>query len=233
MKINLREYAAELAFWLEAFKPFVSRESNPALIRLQEQIENGRDNLRPSFPWKLDASIKTLTADRYDGKDRTPHKVWIGWQFESEFESGPESRKQFIWTVKKMVTQIRIHSADDDSLISHFHFDMKNEGQLGPHVHMQVSEDFQKQKGRIPMAVPRFPAAPLLPTDCMDLVLSEFFPFEWPASQLKSHGRNALRTRQRDRLVRMSQAVANSWEESLNTPIVASQGWYVPDLRIA
>lgn len=233
MKIDLREYGTELGFWLEAFKPFVVKESITTLIKLHEQLENGRDNVRPSFPWKLASPIRTIVADRYDGKDRTPHKVWIGWQFHSVFKRVEEAKRRTIWFVQDMVTQVRVHSADDDSVISHFHFDMKNENQLGPHVHLQISEDYQKEKGRIPIAVPRFPIAPLLPTDCLDLVLNEFFPFQWPQSQLKSQGRTTLRNRQRERLARMSQVIAKRWDDSLNTPIVASQSWYAPDLRLA
>ena len=233
MKISLRDYGTELAFWLEAFKPFVAKDSASALAKIHEQLEDGRDNLRASFPWKLANPIMTIVADRYDGKNRTPHRVRIGWQFETVFDKGAASKKHAMWTVQKMVTQIRVHSADDNSVASHFHFDMKNGQQLGPHIHLQISEDYQKDKGRIPLAVPRYPIAPLLPTDCLDLVLNEFFPFAWPESQVKSRGSATLRNRQRERLMRISQAVVKRWDESLNTPIVASQGWYAPDLVIA
>lgn len=245
MKINLRDYATELRFWLDAFKSFVDRESVNALSNLQGELESGRDNLRSTFPWRLAKPIKTKVADQYDGSNRTPHRVWVGWQFDSVFECEANTRKNGLWTVQNMVTHVRVHAADDGTLISHFHFDMKGlkknkEGgktkskpQLGPHIHLQVSEGHLQNNGRIPLSIPRFPITTLLPTDCLDLVLSEFFPFDWPKSQLESPGRETLRSRQRERLERMSQAIANQCKESRNTPIVASQDWYAPDLRLA
>jgi hypothetical protein len=174
MRINLREYATELRHWVEAFEQFVDPGSKRPLSRLLEELENGRDNVRPAFGWKLAAPIRSVVADRYDGHGRTPNKVIVSWQFESEFETGPDFKKKSIWIVKKMVTQIRIHSVPDDNVILQFHYDMKNRSQLGPHVHMQLSEHYQKEQDRIPIAVPRFPAMTMLPTDCFDLVLSEF-----------------------------------------------------------
>ncbi|TAW01989.1 hypothetical protein [Rhizobium ruizarguesonis] len=171
MKINLRSYATELSFWIEALKPFISKEFHRPLSALKEQLENGRDNLRPAFEWKLDKPVVTKEAERYDGPDKSPHKVKVGWQFESNFVSNEQSRKTGLWTVTKMVTHIRVYSANNDEEILHFHHDLKNREQLGPHVHMQFSEHYLKDKGRIPIAVPRFPVTAILPTDCFDLVL--------------------------------------------------------------
>ena len=233
MKIDLREYATELRYWLEAFKPFVDKVSHPSLMRLQEEIENGRDNLRPSFGWKLAAPIQLIDADRYDGTVKSPHVVRVTWQFEAEFKSRPDSRKTFLWTVENMVTHVRVYSAKNDEEILHFHHDMKNKGQLGPHSHMQFSEHYQKDKGKIPIAVPRFPTVAMLPTDCLDFVLAEFFPFEWPKSQSTLVGLAALQKRQRDRMMRISHAIASGWTGSRMTPIAAVQNCYEPDLQIA
>jgi hypothetical protein len=234
MKIDLRTYAKELTYWIDAFRPFVDNASRSALARLQEQLENGRDNLRTSFEWKLAAPIRTKIADRYDGPDKTPHKIKIGWQFECKFNRLADSKKSYVWTVSDMVTHIRIYSASDDAEILHFHYDLKNNNQLGPHVHMQFSEHYMKSKGRIPIAVPRFPSATMLPTDCLDLVLSEFFPYEWPQAQSGSQGLTTLQAGQRNRLVSMSQALLVQWKASpRKTPIAATQNCVMQDLQIA
>ncbi|WP_129418229.1 hypothetical protein [Rhizobium leguminosarum] len=234
MRINLRKYATELSYWIDALKPFIGKESHRALSALKDQLENGRDNLRPAFDWKLDRPIVTKEAERYDGPDKTPHKVKVGWQFESTFESDGQSKKTSLWNIKKMVTHIRIYNADDDSEILHFHHDLKNREQLGPHVHMQFSEHYLKNKGRIPIAVPRFPITAILPTDCFDLVLAEFFPFEWPKSQAGSHGLVTLRSNQRTRLIAITEALQKQWEASPKlTPVSATQNCYMPDLQIA
>lgn len=234
MKINLKAYANELNFWIEPLKAFIGKESHRTLSDLKEQLENGRDNLRPNFDWKLDKPIVTTVADRYDGHGRSPHKVTIGWQFESAFQSGEDSKKKGLWTVSKMVTHIRVYNADNGEEILHFHHDLKNQGQLGPYVHMQFSEHYLKEKGRIPIAVPRFPIAAILPTDCFDLVLAEFFPFDWPKSQAGSHGLATLRSSQRNRFIAISDALRKEWDASPKlTPVAATQNCYITDLQIA
>lgn len=233
MKIDLKAYATEFDFWIEAFKPFVEHASQPALSRLKSELEDGRDNRRASFAWKLDKQIMTIAADSYDGPDRSPHKVKIGWKFEALFQIGTDPKRKSVWTVDKMVTQIRVYSCEDNQEILHFHHDMKNNGQLGPHIHMQFSEDYLKNKGRIPIAVPRFPSIAMLPTDCFDLVLSEFFPFTWPKAQSGIRGLTTLQTRQQQRMLAISQALMQGWVGSRKTPIAAVQDCYMPDLQIA
>ncbi len=175
----------------------------------------------------------TVEADSYDGPDRTPHKVRIGWQFHATFRNDDRTKRGSLWTVKAMATHIHVYSAADDQEILHFHLDMKNKGQLGPHVHMQLSEQYQKDKGRIPIAVPRFPATAVLPTDCLDFALCEFFPFAWPKSQSDSRGLRTLQNKQRARLLSMAQEASKSWEESRMTPIAAIQECYAPEMQIA
>lgn len=234
MKINLREYSTELGYWIDAFSPFIDTPSLPALRNLQIELEDGRDNLRPRFDWKLPVPIVTKVADQYDGPGRSPHKVKVGWQFTSTFSATDDSKKKHIWLVESMVTHIRVYSQHDNAEILHFHLDLKESNQLGPHVHMQFSEHFLKNKGRIPIALPRFPSAALLPTDCLDFVLCEFFPFEWPKSQSSSRGLMALRQGQQNRFVAMSQALMHQWQaSSRKTPIAATQNCKLLDLQIA
>lgn len=232
MKIDLKAYGKELEFWLEAFKPFVDHGSQPALPRLKQQLEDGRDIARPTFPWKLDKPIVTKAADRYDGTGKTPHRVRIGWQFAATFERGNDPKNRALWMVKEMATHIHVSLSGSGEEILHFHFDLKNKGQLGPHAHMQLSEHFLKNKNRVPVAVPRFPSTAVLPTDCLDLVLAEFFPFEWPRSQSDSRGLNTLQTGQQKRIMEMSQAIAKGWPKSRMTPISAIQDCFMPDLQI-
>ena len=234
MLINLREYATELEYWLDAFGPFIASESLPALRNLQRELEDGRDNYRPRFDWKLPHPILTNVADRYDGPDRSPHGIRLGWQFTSSFSATADSRRRHIWSVDSMVTHIKVYSAEDNSEILHFHVDLKNRDQLGPHVHMQLSEHYLKDKGRIPLAIPRFPSAALLPTDCFDLVLCEVFPFSWPRSQSGSRGLATLRQGQQCRFVAMSQALVQEWRKSpRKTPIAALQNCGFPDILLA
>lgn len=239
MKIDLRNYARELGHWLEAFEPFMDRASRPELRRLSKSLEDGRDAPHSSFPWRLHKPLRSVEADKYDGLEKTPHKVWIGWQFEADFERGPDLTKKYIWTIRSMVTQIRVHSSADDSEILHFHYDLKNLNankvpQLGPHIHMQFSEHYLKEHKRIAIAVPRFPSAVLLPTDCFDLVLSEFFPSKWPKEQSKLTGIDVLRAGQRQRMVNMAEALNKVWEVSRKRTLVAAiQNCYMPDIQIA
>lgn len=232
MRIDLKAYARELEYWLDAFAPFVEHGSQPALPRLKEQLENGRDVARPTFPWKLDKPVMTIAADKYDGVNKTPHQVRIGWQFTAIFKSAEIQRRNALWTIEKMETHIYVRLCDSGNDILHFHYDLKNKGQLGPHVHMQLSEHFQKNKGLIPIAVPRFPSAAVLPTDCLDLVLAEFFPFKWPQSQKDSRGLSTLQNGQQKRFMAMSQAIAKGWQGSRKTPIAAIQECFLPDFQL-
>lgn len=234
MKIDLKEYGDELEYWVEAFKPFVDHASWHSLKGICDTLADGRDNRRTVFQWFVRDLIWTKIADRYDGVDKTPHEIRVGWRFQSTFVLGTDPRRKPIWTVKEMVTQIHVCLAENNGEILRFHYDMKNEGQLGPHVHMQFSEEYMKDNKRIPIAVPRFPSPTMLPTDCLDLVLSEFFPFEWPRSQSDSRGLKILQTRQRARMVMMAQAMINGWAASpRRTPISAMQSSYMPELQIA
>lgn len=234
MKINLHNYGNELRYWIAAFKPFVDQGSKPALDRLGDLLEDGRERHQPRFAWKLDKPIWSIVADRYDSPTKTPDGVQIGWKFESSFlkEAGPKNR--YGWTIDEMVTQIEIRLAADHTEILKFHYDMKTPNQLGPHSHMQFSEHFQTARGRVPIGVPRFPSAVMLPTDCLDLVLSEFFPLSWPKEQSGVTGLAHLRAAQEKRLLEMSRALVDQWKKSPRmTPIARTQSCYMPQIQIA
>lgn len=233
MKIDLREYGVELGYWIEAFGPFVDRPGAAALGRLKQELETARDDRHERFPWKLAKPIVTVDTDRYDGATKTPHKVRIGWQFHATIRLTEKSKRNPLWEIEEMATHIYVRSSENDQEIMHFHHDLKNRGQLGPQTHMQLSEQYQKDAGRIPIAVPRFPSLPVLPTDCLDFALCEFFPFIWPEEQAKARGIAVLQNRQRTRLLAMAKLVADSWKDSRKTPIAVIQECYSPELRIA
>ncbi|GAB1582895.1 hypothetical protein PPNSA23_28380 [Phyllobacterium phragmitis] len=230
----MRNYGNELAHWIRAFEPFVEHAFKPALPRLQAVLERGQDASPEKFEWDLKEPIATIVADSYDKRGGKSHKVRLYWQFESIFRRGAETRRKNIWTVAKMVTQIQVRDATTDDRLLHFHVDMKNLGQLGPHIHLQLSEEYMADKVGSPIAVPRFPFATVLPTDCLDFVLSEFFPTKWPKSQSEAHGLKILQTAQRKRLTNMAEAIAGLWEKpSKQTPVSITQDYHMPDFEIA
>ncbi|MEF3130114.1 hypothetical protein OS035_01380 [Rhizobium sp. 268] len=235
MKIDLRNYATELNHWIAAFSPLIETASHPALSRMKDDLDQGRFNKgRDSFPWLLGKPIWTKPAEHYDGLDKKTHKVKIGWKFYSIFAVDQKAKKTGLWSVERMETHIYVYSVETDEEIIHFHFDLKNKDQLGPHVHMQLSENYLINSKRIPIAVPRFPFSTVLPTDCLDLVLSEFFPETWPKRQSEAEGVNVIRSRQRKRLTEISEALLKKWDASIKqTPVCVTQNYYFPDLQLA
>jgi hypothetical protein len=233
VKIDLNEYGRELGYWIEGFKPFVDQASHAALDRLKRELEDSRDNRRSAFDWKLAKPVMTIATDRYDGKNKTPHKVRIGWQFESRISLTDNSRRSPVWTIDRLSTHVRVYSTTDDQIILHYHHDLREKSQLGPQSHMQFSERFRKDKGLIPIAVPRFPSLAVLPTDCLDLALCEFFPFKWPQEQAGVTGLTVLQNRQRNRLLEMAKVVVDAWDKKAKTPLAVIQDLYKPDLKIA
>ena len=234
MKIDLGQYGQELEHWLRAIEPFTEIASVPALRRVREDLLDGAANRPAELPWKLTKPILCKPARQYDGVDKSPHAVQVQWQFEARFTAPTRVGKRWIWTVSEMVTQTKVCLLETGDELLHFHHDLKNKDQLGPHVHMQVSEHWLKENKPVPIAVPRFPAAVVLPTDCLDLILSEFFPHEWPKSQADAVGIGTLIDAQKRRMMAMSAAVAKSWDaKPRKTPIAAVQNCYLPDLQLA
>lgn len=233
MIIDLHKYGTELRFWAQAFEPFVDPSSRSALRRIFADLENGRENL-DRFPWKLPKPIMSRVTSAYDGTEKAAHPVYVTWQFHSEFKRIPPA-KQRLWDVLEMVTHIKVMSAENDGAeIIHFHYDMKSEKQLGPHTHLQISEMFLEEKQKVALAVPRFPSAVLLPTDCLDLVLAEFFPNEWPKEQANSAGISALRAGQLRRAESLIKALCNQWDSNPKmTPFAKTQNCFMPSVQLA
>ncbi|MBY5839828.1 hypothetical protein J3P71_06430 [Rhizobium leguminosarum] len=235
MKINLQNYRQEFDHWIKAFDPFVDHASKSALPQLHSRLEDGIDNKRESFTWELKKPVTTIVAESYDKKEESgSHPIRIDWQFKSVFERCEDTKKKKIWSVKEMCTHFSINDASGGDEIMHFHVDLKNDKQLGPHVHFQFSEEYMEKNVGVRLAVPRFPLATVLPTDCMDFVLSEFFPHRWPQSQSGAHGLKNLREAQRKRLENMAMAVATLWVKNPNrTPVSITQDYHIPDFVVA
>lgn len=235
MIIDLKAYGTELAFWIDAFAPYVDRASATALKQILSDLQRGQDET-DVFPWNTPKPIKTRVANSYDGQDKAAMPVFVTWSFNARFSkiAGLGKRPQ-LWNIDRLETHIKIIVATDDQPEAlHFHNDLKNHGQLGPHTHLQIAESFLQQKKQINLAVPRFPTATVLPTDCLDLVLSEFFPHEWPQSQADARGIDQLRTRQRKRIVDFATQLEKHWEhQKKTTPVAVTQDAYLANFQIA
>lgn len=234
MKINLHEYAKELEYWIKAFEPLVDRASVSPLRDTLEELQASRDKTN-DFRWTASRPIKFAIATEYDRAEGEATPVYITWMFGCRFSKDPKDKaKRPLWTLGELRTQIEVHRAEDDATILRFHHDLKNEGQLGPHAHLQISERFLEEKAGMRLAVPRFPAAALLPTDCLDLALSEFFPHRWPKSQSEAIGIGTLRDGQLNRATAFAGELHRQWKISTKkTPFAVLQNCFMPDIQLA
>ncbi|WP_105438961.1 hypothetical protein [Neorhizobium sp. T25_13] len=235
MKINLQNYRQEFDHWIKAFDQFVDHASKPTLNDLKTTLEDGIDNKREAFKWIPRNVVSTIIADSYDRrKPSASDPVYIDWWFEAEFARCEDTRKKKIWLVNSMCTQFNVRNASDNASIMQFHVDLRDGKQLGPHVHLQMAEEYMKRNVGVPLAVPRFPLATVLPTDCMDLVLSEFFPHTWPQSQSGAHGVANLRDAQLRRLKTMASEIVKLWgKQTKQTPVSVVQDCLLPDIELA
>lgn len=233
MIVDLRSYEAELRHWITAFEDYVELASNPALKRVLRDLETGRVE-RDSFRWHTTKPIKSKVANRYDGVAKDAHEVVLSWEFTCSFtKRKPIAKKEILWDVSELSTQTKVLDAASDETILHFHQDLKNKDQFGPHCHLQIAERYIEDVKGVRLATPRFPAAAILPTDCFDLVLSEFFPHEWPESQSRMTGIATVRERQLKRAADYITALHGEVRKrTLRTPFAVLQNCHMPDLRL-
>jgi len=234
MIIDMRNYGLELGYWVKAFKPFVDYSSQNALMKIQQDFEDGCDN-HPKFRWETKKPIRSIMADAYDSPGKHVDRVCFTWAFHADFTKGDKPKKNPLWSVSEMVTQVEVFALDpEERKVLHFHQDLKHKAQLGPHVHMQISEDFLNAGNGIKLGVPRFPGAAILPTDCLDLVLSEFFPEKWPMEQVGLQGIGTLRQAQRSRFERLAAALHQEWLAlPARTPVARTQNCFMPTIQLA
>jgi hypothetical protein len=234
MKINMHEYAKELEYWIKAFESFVDRASIGALRQTHERLLAGIDR-KASFGWLSSRPIKLVMATEYDRARGEVEHVSISWRFKARFSPDPKDRtKRPLWDVHALNTEVEIYGSDAETLLLRFHHDLKDTDQLGPHAHLQISEKFLEARVGMRLAVPRFPAIAILPTDCLDMLLSEFFPHKWPKAQSEAISLGLLRNGQIQRAMRFAEALARDWRENpKRTPVSLLQNCHFPDLRLA
>jgi hypothetical protein len=234
MKINLHEYVRELEYWIKAFEPYVDRASIGHLRDTHESMSS-KMNKKAEFEWATSRPITLAISTEYDRAEGQMEPVHVSWRFRACFSPDPEDKsKRPLWDVLRLNTELEVHRQNPEMLLFRFHHDMKDKDQLGPHAHLQVSESFLEEKVGMRLAVPRFPAVALLPTDCLDMVLSEFFPRKWPKEQSGAFNFDTLRRGQIDRAERFAEALRRDWgNRRKRTPVASLQNCYFPDLRLA
>ncbi|MER8480731.1 hypothetical protein [Mesorhizobium sp. M1163] len=233
MIINLNKYAAEVAAYIKHAEKFVARPFHSRLRMTLEDLENGLDRRRP-FKWRTAEAIRTIDTTRYDRRQGDNEPIFATIGFHASFVA-PANHKSNDWTVEEMVTHLLIFRAGaEEEPVMHFHVDKKNADQLGPELHMQVSERFTERLG-MKLAVPRIPSGFLLPTDCLDFILSELFSADWPREQSGAHALTTLRLAQLERARGFVAAVDAAWRKSLRqTPISVLQDCkFEPAIRLA
>jgi hypothetical protein len=218
MIIDLNRYAAEVRSYFDAAKDFVLPASLPRLDRLLADLETGRDNTR-AFTWQSHEPIETRVATRYDSMTRTPDPVVVSIGFFAQFTKRSEKKSQD-WDVDRLETHVSVRAEKEKDPALWFHVDKKNPGQLGPAVHLQIDEDCCEFLGGIKLGVPRFPFGFILPTDCLDFVLAEFFPMEWGQHLAGSHAFGTLRENQMARVDAVARAIAEDlMKRKKQTPV--------------
>lgn len=223
MIINLRAYSGEVAAYVAAAKGFIDRTTWSRLQAIQADLEFGKDN-SDEFPWFTKNPIQTNVATRYDRLGTTKAPVVVTMSFDARFRR--TKPKSLDFEVLGMVTHIKVFStANPQTPALHVHIDKKNSGQLGPGMHMQVSEAFTKQASAFALAVPRLPTGFLLPTDCLDFVLAEFFPDDWAKAQVGVHQIESLRNAQLERARQLGAQLEALWKGKRGrTPLSVVQG---------
>ncbi|MDJ0449261.1 hypothetical protein [Methylocystis sp. JR02] len=233
MIIDLREYSKEVVGYTRTAKSLVERASQSALEKVALDLETGQDT-QDHFYWNTPKAIRTIETRDYDRAGQSAPPVYVEWGFRAEFTRQPAPRRNAKWRIDELTTQFKVWAARDTTrpaLV--FHIDRKSPGQFGPDFHMQVSEDYTASAGPLHLAVPRFPTHCLLPTDCLDLVLSEFFQQKWLKEQ--SEGPiNLMRSAQLTRAKLYSEAIAGMWQaKPRSTPISALQNFPLPSLNLS
>ncbi|TPL49896.1 hypothetical protein [Mesorhizobium sp. B2-4-6] len=232
MIIDLYKYGAEVAAYVRAAEELVARASRYRLEAILNEFETGRETRR-NFRWGTD-SIRTIDATQYDRRTGANEPIVATIGFHASFIA-PANRKSSDWMVEEMVTHLKIFRVGaDEHPVMHLHVDKKNAGQLGPELHVQVSEHCTERLG-MKLAVPRIPAGFLLPTDCLDFILSELFWSDWSKAQTSAHNFSAVRNAQLGRASGFAAAIHSAWTKSpRRTPISVLQDCnFEPALRLA
>lgn len=234
MIIDLRKFRSEFEFYIKAAADqFLEKESAARLRSALEKLTHALDSKAAEFAWETAAPIRSKVATRYDGLDKRSDPVRVALCFHSRMTK--VAQKGFDWRVNRMVTHLQIfHESDSEKPILHFHIDKKDPKQLGPDVHLQVSEKYVEDARGFSLAVPRIPFGFVLPTECLDFALAEFFGAEWIKAQDSAHSIAAIRNEQVARAERLVDEVQKNWKKfPKQTPVSLLQNYHFPDLRLA
>lgn len=241
MIIDLKKYATEVGYWFGGFEALVDQAGKAQLASLLSDLGSGQ--ARKNFRWATPNPIRTVETRRYDRILGDMAPLYLRWSFEMRFAQLDKARRKDpqLWSIKHGTTRIEVLEGEDGAREAEqrvalvFHFDLKSDGQLGPYSHFQVSDRFLEASGRLKMSVPRLPSAVILPTDCFDLVLSEFFPEAWRKQQSNLHGLNAIQEAQKRRASSLQSEIQARWnkEGARSSPVLWLQNCSLPDLRLA
>ena len=219
MLIDLMKFADELDAFGPALDPFLEPLSHRRFLELVEQLKASRDNPRiPAFSWSTPAWLTTISADGYNGGRRPAQSAQVQVGIDARFSRLPDARR--IWNIERLITQVSIARVDQQRPSLSFHIDMKNPNQLGPGVHMQVSDTFLHTAVGHRLSVPRFPITLVLPTDCIDFVLTEFFPNRWNEHLSGMWRIGLLRRHQEKRLRDLVMELWGQWQGSPNSTLI-------------
>lgn len=219
MIINLHSYAEELDAFIPALQPFLDGPSHARYMNLVERLKQRRDNIRcRHFSWETQEPLTTICTERYDGRDRRSEPVTVSVGIDAHFTRDAVSVK--LWSIDRLIIHVSVFRPDNDQPSLQFHIDQKNDGQLGPPIHMQVSDKFLGALHGHRLAVPRFPIVPLLPTDCFDFLLSEFFPRDWSENQAGLWRIRFLRQQQKGRICSIARELHAAWRKTPNRTFI-------------
>jgi len=220
--IPLKQYRSEAEVLLLGAQEYIRHASKYRYKKILDDLGTLCESNNETVSWKA-WNIDLETAKCYDRASGQSPPVRVRFGFDLAFQL--HDPKAGLWALEKAVTQIQVYIEDSDKpAVSHFHVDLKNPEQLGPLVHVQFSEELSKRLG-LAMGVPRIPFPIVLPTDCLDFVLSEFFPREWGKQQAGIHAISRVRKGQRRRIEALLGAAIEACSGGGRTPVAALQNW--------
>lgn len=211
-KIDLERYASEVEAFIRLADDFVDKASTLRLDHVLRALRAQIDSRASPLFWSTEREIVIRSSEYYDGPGKKHLKTDLSISFDCVFlRDANADRKDTKWGINRISTHL---SLKKDGYELPFHFDYKNSEQWGPQVHFQVSEIL------CDIPIPRLLSNVCLPTDCLDLMLSELHPVEWQETQ--QAGRNnvymsKVRTAQENRILAHINELKRLWEDDKRT----------------
>jgi len=206
-KIDLEKYTVEMAAFIELAEDFVDKSSTLRLTHVLRDLQIKVDERTPRLHWSTDREIIIRSSEYYDGPNRKHLKTELSVTFDCVFlrEEGTKPKVP-MWEIDRISTHLRLKK---NGYELPFHFDYKNSDQWGPQIHFQVSENL------CDLPIPRLLSNVCLPTDCLDLILSELHPVEWQTVQLAGNNRTHIarvRNAQESRILAYISELKQLWD---------------------